>query len=174
MWISACAISLFALHALGMLVDEAWYHRRRGLPRWERWGHPLDTLTVLLCYGLALALPGTRGNLTVYIAAAAFSTLFITKDEWVHARACPGGEMWLHAVLFALHPVLLGLAGAFMLESRMMEHNVMGSAGFAGFGRGHDLFGRFLAVQTGLTALFLGYQLLYWNGPWKPALPPQS
>lgn len=156
MWIAGCA--LFILHSLGMLADEAWFHRRRGLPRWERLGHPLDTLTVLLCYALALGLPGTRGNLEVYLAAAAFSTLFVTKDEWVHARACTGGEMWLHAVLFALHPLLLGLAGAFMM-------------GF-GSGSGRALFGGFLAVQTGLTAIFLGYQLLYWNGPWKPALPP--
>jgi 2-polyprenyl-6-hydroxyphenyl methylase / 3-demethylubiquinone-9 3-methyltransferase len=33
------------LQALAMAVDEAYFHRRRGLPRWERIGHPLDTLT---------------------------------------------------------------------------------------------------------------------------------
>jgi hypothetical protein len=116
----------FLAHSLGMLLDEAWFHRRRRLPAWERWGHPLDTLTVLACYGLALAMPPSRGVLIAYMTLAAFSCLFITKDEWIHARHCTGGEMWLHA---------------------------------------------FLAGQTLLTALFLGYQLFYWNGPWKPALP---
>jgi hypothetical protein len=142
-----------------MLMDEAWYHRRRGLPRWERWGHPLDTLTVLICYALALFRIGPQGNLPVYLAAAVFSALFVTKDEWIHAQACSGGEMWLHACLFALHPVLLGLAGMYML-------------GIGGETPGRDFFGIFLAGQTSVTGLFLAYQLLYWNGPWKPALPP--
>ena len=31
----------------------AWFHRRRGLPRWERIGHPLDTLTIVLLPRLA-------------------------------------------------------------------------------------------------------------------------
>jgi len=28
-----------------MGVDEFYFHRRRGLPRWERLAHPLDTMT---------------------------------------------------------------------------------------------------------------------------------
>jgi hypothetical protein len=158
-WLAACA--LFMAHSLGMSADEFVFHRRRGLPPWERWGHPLDTLTVLLCYGLALSLPGTPRNLAVYIAAAAFSTLFVTKDEWIHARECGGGEMWLHACLFAFHPVLLGLAGAYMMGRP--------STGFASDAAGYRIFGSFLAAQSGLTAVFLAYQLLYWNGPWKSA-----
>ena len=67
----------FLLHALGMLVDEACFHRRCALPTWERWGHPLDTLTVLACYGLLLGLPPTRNVLLDYVAAAVFSCLFI-------------------------------------------------------------------------------------------------
>ncbi len=157
MWFIACL--LFVVHSIGMAVDELWFHRHRNLPPWERWGHPLDTLTVLTCYILALTLPLTRGNLTVYIAAAGFSTLFITKDEWVHARNCSGGEMWLHACLFALHPILLGLVGVYML-------------GVGGEAQGHTFFRPFLIVQSLLTAAFFVYQLLYWNGPWKPALPP--
>jgi hypothetical protein len=36
----------FALQMCCMAVDEVHFHRQRGLPRWERLGHPLDTLTV--------------------------------------------------------------------------------------------------------------------------------
>src|SRR5215510_9016243 len=91
------------LQGLAMAVDEAWFHRRRGLPRWERIGHPLDTLTIAACLAWLLA----TGSLAGYVALAIASTLFVTKDEPVHARLCTGGEQWLHAVLFALHPIAL-------------------------------------------------------------------
>ncbi len=147
----------FLLHALGMLVDEVWFHRRRGLPAWERWGHPLDTFTVLVCYGLLVSLPPTRNVLWVYVIAAIFSSLFITKDEWIHARYCQGGELWLHAVLFIAHPVLLGIAGIWRFVPLATPDP------------GHVFFSLFFHGQTVLTAVFLFYQLLYWNGPWKPA-----
>lgn len=150
----------FAVHALAMVVDEAWFHRRRGLPRWERLGHPADTATVLGCWILALAMEPARGNLPIYIAAAVLSTLFVTKDEWIHAGACTGGEMWLHAFLFAMHPVLLGVVG-FHWQA-------------AGAGAGHAFFGAFLAGQAAVTALFLLWQLIYWNGPWAPPLPAEA
>ena len=52
-------IAVFGTQAALMMVDELHFHRRRGLPRWERIGHPLDTATVLVCYGTALTLsPG--------------------------------------------------------------------------------------------------------------------
>lgn len=40
----------FPLQMICMAVDEAHFHRWRGLPRWERLGHSLDTLTVLACF----------------------------------------------------------------------------------------------------------------------------
>lgn len=154
----------FLIHSAMMLVDEIWYHRRRGLPAWERWGHPLDTLTVLVCYGMALALPHGPGSLALFAGAALFSCLFVTKDEWIHAQRCSGGEMWLHAALFVMHPILLGIAGAHWFLASP-------SAQGASPDEGSAFFASFLAVQTAVTALFLCYQLLYWNGPWKPALP---
>jgi hypothetical protein len=165
----------FVIHSLGMLADEGWYHRRRGLPAWERWGHPLDTLTVLACYVLVFVLPATPGGAAAFAAAALFSSLFVTKDEWIHAKHCTGGEMWLHAFLFVLHPVLLGLAGAWRFAPALLSGP--GSAGLPAAAvqdPGHAFFGTFLAGQSLLTALFLGYQLLYWNGPWKPALRPDA
>ncbi len=95
------------LQALAMLVDELIFHRRRGLPRWERLGHPLDTFTTALCYGWLVAVPASHAHaLGVYVGLCVCSCLFITKDEFVHARLCEPFETWLHALLFVLHPIV--------------------------------------------------------------------
>jgi hypothetical protein len=133
------------LQALCMLIDELHFHRARGLPQWERIGHPLDTLSVLGCYVLALSLSPSQNNLPYYVAAAVVSCLLVTKDELVHARLCEPREQWLHALLFVLHPVVLG-AGALLWL-------------------GHER--TLLWVSAGLTAAFGSYQALYWNVPWK-------
>lgn len=131
----------FAVQALLMTADEFRFHHRRGLPRWERLGHPLDTATVLACYGTTLALPPTPFNLKLYAGLALFSCLFVTKDEFVHARRCSAAEQWVHAVLFVLHPLVLGTAALLWY-----------------WGVRWPLIG-----QTAMTALFGGYQLVYWN-----------
>src|ERR1700722_1323339 len=95
-----------ALQAVLMIGDEAFFHRKRRLPLWERVGHPLDTLTVLACYAWVLFVSCGPGTLKVYVGLAAFSTLFVTKDEFVHKQHCSGTEQWLHALLFVLHPVV--------------------------------------------------------------------
>jgi hypothetical protein len=142
------------LQAIAMAVDEGWYHRRRGLPRWERLGHPVDTATVALCYGwLLLAEPTSPHGLPVYIGLSILSCLVITKDEPIHARACTAGEMWLHAVLFVLHPIVLGGVGLI-------------------WWLGDDRW--VIAVQLGLTAALLVHQLVYWSLLWKPAPPPRT
>jgi hypothetical protein len=133
------------LQAFCMLVDELHFHRARGLPRWERIGHPLDTLSVLACYGLALSLaPGIR-NLGFYVALACLSCLLVTKDELVHAQRCQPLEQWLHALLFILHPIVLGV-GALLWFSQ--ERTL-------------------LWLSASLTAAFGSYQTLYWNVPWR-------
>jgi 2-polyprenyl-6-hydroxyphenyl methylase / 3-demethylubiquinone-9 3-methyltransferase len=125
-----------------MLADEAWFHRRRGLPRWERIGHPLDTLTIALCLAwLLVTRPEDPWALSVYVGLAIFSTLFVTKDEWVHAKSCSAGEQWLHSILFVLHPVVLA---AFAVT----------------WWSGHD---GLLVGQLVVTLSFLGYQIVYWN-----------
>jgi 2-polyprenyl-6-hydroxyphenyl methylase/3-demethylubiquinone-9 3-methyltransferase len=125
-----------------MLVDEVACHRRRGLPRWERIGHPLDTLTVAVCVAWLVAAPPGRATLAVYLGLAVFSTLFVTKDEPVHARLCGAGEHWLHALLFALHPIMLGALGVLWWTG---EHPTV------------------LAVQLAATLGFGLYQAIYWN-----------
>src|SRR5690242_7095197 len=130
------------LQGLAMAVDEAWFHRRRGLPRWERIGHPLDTLTIAACLGWLLAIaPGAPGAVPVYVALAVVSTLFVTKDEAVHARTCTAGEHWIHAVLFALHPIVLAAFG------------LLWWTGHTGV----------LAIELALVGGFLVYQVVYWN-----------
>ena len=127
-----------------MLVDELFFHRKRGLPLWERIGHPLDTLSVLTCYSLALSLAPTQRNLVWYGLAAAGSCLLVTKDEWVHGERCRPAEQWLHALLFILHPIVLG-AGAWLW---LRQERTL------------------LWLSASLTAAFGLYQALYWNVPW--------
>ena len=131
------------LQGLAMFVDEFVFHRKRGLPRWERLGHPLDTLTAALCYGWLVAVPPSQpGALSVYVGTCAFSCLFITKDELVHAKLCEPLETWLHAVLFVLHPIVF-LAFGLVWRS------------------GNDAW--VLKGALGSTLALLAYQLLYWN-----------
>jgi 2-polyprenyl-6-hydroxyphenyl methylase/3-demethylubiquinone-9 3-methyltransferase len=138
----AALIVPIALQGTVMLVDEAVFHRRRGLPRWERIGHPLDTLTVAACIAWLVATRPGNGALAGYIALAAFSSLFVTKDEPVHARLCSGGEQWLHALLFVLHPVVFAALGILWWGG---EHPTL------------------LVLQLGLTLALGAYQTVYWN-----------
>ena len=144
----ALAIVPIALQALVMIVDEGWCHRRRGLPRWERIGHPLDTLTLAACLAWLLAsAPSSPLALHVYLALAIFSTLFITKDEAVHTERCGAGEHWLHAILFVLHPIVLAAFGYLWWT-------------------GHTAV---LAGQLAMTVAFMAYQIAYWNLPRRQA-----
>jgi hypothetical protein len=132
------------LQALLMLVDEFVFHRRRGLQRWEVWGHPLDTLSVGLTVAVPAFFPPTKTWLFTYVALALFSCVLVTKDEWVHAQHCAPTEHWLHALLFVLHPVVFGCLGWAWLEE------------FAGFPRAL-LWGELVALGG-----FAIYQVLYW------------
>ena len=129
--------------AAAMLVDEGKFHRRRGLPRWERLGHPLDTATTALCYAwLVGARAGSTAALSSYVLLCVFSCLFITKDEFLHARVCSPGEMWVHALLFVLHPIVLaafGVAWWFGIQPAIIR------------------------IQLLLTIAFGAYQALYWG-----------
>jgi len=136
-----CLIPI-VLQGVVMVVDEGWFHRARGLPRWERIGHPLDTLTIVLCLAWLIATtPASPLALPVYVGLAIGSTLFVTKDEGVHARLCSAGEQWLHAVLFVLHPIVLAAFGYLWWT---------GAVGL-------------LVGQLGIAIAFMTYQIIYWN-----------
>jgi hypothetical protein len=94
-----------------MAVDEWAFHRDRGLGRWESWGHAADSLVFAAALAPAALLAPSPRALALFAAGAAVSTLAVTKDEWVHARECGGGEQWLHAVLFVLHPCVFAAVG---------------------------------------------------------------
>ncbi len=130
------------LQGAAMIVDEGYFHRRRGLPRWERIGHPLDTVTIVACLAWLLVVdPGAPYAVPGYVALAVVSSLFVTKDEAVHARECSAGEHWLHALLFVLHPIVLGAVAILWSRGEIT----------------------FVWVQLALALGFLAHQVLYWN-----------
>ena len=96
-----------------MLIDEYYCHQKRKLPRWERIGHPIDTLSVLVCIVICIVTQPTPNNLQWFAAAAIFSSLLITKDEFVHKIECTAFESWLHSLLFVAHPTAL-IAAAYL------------------------------------------------------------
>jgi hypothetical protein len=134
----------FLLQAPLILLDEWIYHRKRGLPTWERIGHPLDTLSVVICLSLPSFAAYSPFSFKIYLGLAVFSCFMVTKDEWVHKHHCPAGEHWLHAVLFLNHPVLLTAAG-FLWASAV------------------PWAASFLKLQMCLAALLMIYQGVYWN-----------
>ncbi len=132
----------FGLQGLAMFVDEFYFHRNRGLPLWERIGHPLDSLTVFLCYLFLYLQPPTQANMYIYIGLCAFSSIFVTKDEFIHTQHCSAKENWLHAVLFVLHPITFLAAGIVWKENLNLT---------------------FLMVQPILIFIFMIYQIFYWS-----------
>jgi hypothetical protein len=160
------------IQGAAMLYDELHFHRTRGLARWERIGHPLDTLTMLTCIGWALAAPPTARAAGVYAALAVVSCLFVTKDEFVHAQRCTAGEHWLHAILFLVHPVILVSVALLWVAS----HPAPSEGGWPpslpalpGCLPDSATAVRILTWQFAGTAAFGLYQAAYWNLPWKRA-----
>ncbi len=135
----------FILQALVIFMDEE-FHKKRCLGIWERLGHPLDTITVLLPLMFSLLNPFTDTNSWTYFFMSFFSCLFITKNEFIRSTVCSPGEHWLHALLFILHPLVL-LAAFFQWKNGNNDH--------------------VLIIQCLLTGLFLIYQIIRWSIPWK-------
>lgn len=131
---------LATLQGAVILLDEFIFHRRRGLPRWERIGHPLDTALVLICLLFVSFATRSYINEIIYYGLVALSCAFITKDEWVHRKFCTAEEMWLHAVLFILHPLML--ISATTVWDKHPEYALM--------------------VSGGIFTFFV-YQVIYWN-----------
>jgi len=153
----------FFLQMIFMAADEFWFHRRRGLPRWERIGHPLDTLTVVLCLAWILLIPPNHRTVAVFLALAIFSCVFVTKDEPVHKRCCSAAELWLHAILFVLHPIVMASAGLLWpaIWSTSPDY-LLWAVQFSGFERAFILFNCALMVSFGI------YQIVFWNLLWHP------
>jgi hypothetical protein len=157
------------IQGVAMLYDELHFHRARGLGRWERVGHPLDTLTMLACIGWTLVAAPSARAAGVYAALAVISCLFVTKDEFVHARRCTPGEHWLHAILFLVHPVILVSVALLWVSARGTSPD---GAWLALRLPDSATAVRILILQFVGTAAFGLYQAAYWNLPWRRIQPP--
>jgi hypothetical protein len=135
----------FIFQGLVMLVDEFIIHEKRGLPRWERFGHPMDSFTVVAAFLFLLNFPWTPANQNIYLGLCVFSCLFITKDEFVHHEISSALEHWLHSLLFLLHPVTFWCAGIIWKDNP--DHP-------------------FLFIQTIVISVFMTYQILRWSALW--------
>lgn len=153
----------FALQTIAMAFDEGYFHYRRGLPKWERIGHPLDTLSVLVCMGYVLFVPFSAKTLPLYIVLASFSSILVTKDEFVHKKHCPAAENWLHALLFTLHPITLTSAGFIW----PVAQGAAVAPWIARWLNAPESLALFLRCQFSAMGLFLLYQIVFWNWIWK-------
>jgi hypothetical protein len=100
-----CMLIPFAIQGVMIIFDEWVYHLKRGLPRWERIGHPIDTASFIICLVFVQLVKFSGAALLWYIALAVISCILITKDEFVHKHHCEGSEHWVHAILFINHLV---------------------------------------------------------------------
>lgn len=161
MWVYA--LIPFCLQAIAIGVDEIYFHLQRGLPKWERIGHPIDTLSMLLCLGIVLWVPFSEDNIKYYLACAVFSCVMVTKDEFVHKHHCPASENWLHALLFLLHPITLATAGLIWPVINGVEVPWWMSKWLDN----QSMLHIFMILQFWAVFLFFAYQTIYWNFIWK-------
>lgn len=153
----------FALQALVMVFDEGYFHIRRGLPKWERIGHPIDTCSVLICMGFVIFVPFSIKTLILYCILSTISCILVTKDEFVHKEHCPASEHWLHALLFTLHPITLISAGFIWPVVQNVEVVPWITALFDN----RQYLRLFLHGQFVTMSIFLIYQIVFWNFLWK-------
>lgn len=141
-WLLWATAVTMGLQALLLSVDELVYHRRRGLGRFERIGHPVDSFCFFLPLAVQAWLPAEAPYTYVYVVLALLSSLVITKDEFIHVAHCSASEQWLHAMLFVVHaPVLVGLGALWWLD--------------AGSGLRHG--------APWMVLGFLTHQIVYWG-----------
>lgn len=150
----------FIIQGVAIAFDEVHFHLKRGLPRWERIGHPLDTLSVLISLLFVLLVPFSPFFAKVFVGLALFSCLMVTKDEFIHKHHCPPLEHWVHSLLFLNHPLMLASAGLMWAAVGDGPSWLLTYISHASF------FVPFLWVQAALAALFCLYQVIYWNFIW--------
>jgi len=145
----------FVLQMAVIFLDEIVFHIKRDLPKWERIGHPLDTLTVIACFAFVFWVPFDRSMIAWYIALALFSTFFVTKDEFVHKEHCPAAEQWLHSILFVNHSVVLSVLG--LIWPHLHEIQIFS------FLPSPNILKFLVTSQLMGASCFCLYQIVYWN-----------
>ena len=156
------ALLPFFLQAIAIGFDEIYFHYKRGLPKWERIGHPLDTFSVLVALGFLVFFPFTPFSWKIYLGISLFSCVMVTKDEFIHKSHCPASENWLHALLFVLHPITLFAAG-----SIWYVHHTQNNSFFSSWLIEKEFLFLFLQGQLIVMTLFFLYQIIFWNIIWK-------
>jgi len=151
----------FIVQVLAICFDEHYFHRKRGLPKWERIGHPIDTLSVIACFSFVYFIPFAKAHVVYYISLCVVSCLLITKDEFVHKHHCEASEQWLHALLFVNHPIILALAGLFWPWLHSSESFLQLTTSQVNF------LNVFFPIQIASVIIFFFYQAIYWNFIWK-------
>lgn len=153
-------ISPFMLQGLVFFWDEQ-LHKKRGLPLWEIVGHPLDTFFTLSFFLFIVRVPFSAYNSLLLLSLGIISCFSNSKDEFIHSQICTPLEMWLHSLLFMLHPILLIWGGLwwylFSFDSPQalqifgLERNTLVQIQF------------YLYIQVVLIASVLLYQIGYWG-----------
>jgi hypothetical protein len=136
----------FILQGALMTADEFYFHERRGLPKWEKIGHPMDSLLTFVTLSIPAVFPYTVLMFKVFVGFSIFSSLFITKDEFIHCGRCSKGEHWVHAMLFILHPVVFMMTALIWMKSS------------------NDIF---LKLQPLIVVGFMFYQIIRWSFSWS-------
>lgn len=130
-------LSVWIIQGFLMFIDEFKFHHKRGLGKWERIGHPIDTFLFLIPFVFTQYFSGD----VIFAVLCIVSSLVVTKDEFVHAKECDGAESLLHALLFTIHPVaLMALWMAWKNNLEFIIH-----------------------LQILLIIAFMSYQIIYWN-----------
>lgn len=137
--------------AVLMIVDEFYYHHKRGLPLWEIIGHPLDTLTVIAPLFYAYVNDYQEKTAFIYILLALFSCIFVVKDELIHKDICSKGEMLLHGLLFICHPLVFLSIFLFWRNDNIIVVSFV------------IPFKTIILGQLGFAIVFLIYQISYWG-----------
>jgi hypothetical protein len=161
MWMYA--LIPFCIQGVAITFDEMYFHHKRGLPTWERIGHPIDTLSLLICILMVVFVPFSANSLKIYLGLSVLSCLMVTKDEFVHKHHCCASENWLHALLFILHPITLCVAG-------MMWPVIQGVTVPFWMSTWLDnavALKQFIHMQAFTIFLFFLYQVVFWNIIWR-------
>lgn len=159
-WILFFAV---VLQGLIFVIDE-YFHLKRSLGRFERVGHPIDTLFTLLTLSIPMFLDFNGTNVTLFLISSLVSCLVVTKDEFVHHVLCDKWEQWLHALLFVLHPWLFVYSFFLWILNQPFWGKLVGNYIFVGES---DVLK--LIVETGtqsqfyLTLFVFMYQVVSWN-----------
>lgn len=149
-------VIFIAFHSILMIFDEFFFHRKRILPKWERIGHPIDTVFILLCFLVVICLPMTKLSIILYFSLSVLSCFIIVKDESIHLKYCGKYEQYLHALLFILHPILLIIlffSWSSFTKSYFSDMDYFNS----------PLLKNIIYFQFISATLFLSYQILFWN-----------